>query len=222
MPISIINRVKTITLPLNSSNGTDIVAIYQNTDLVSGNELLPTYKIISFNSFIKNLKVYASIKSLAEAKLPDFQLADSATQKVQKVLDIEWKSARKQLNVYIASDGNSSWEQVGSVSLLNPSGYAFRIYNLMDLFTDNLALELGENSRIGISVQNVGHGVLAPEDKVTVHGSYVEEIILQSPDLQPVTNVYVSGISTTDPDNQIQNSSLSNAGLISNEFLLSN
>lgn len=222
MPISIINRVRTITLPLNSSNGTDVITIYQNDDLVSGNELLPTYRIVSFNSFIKNLKVYASIKSLPEASLPDFQLADSATQKVQKVLDIEWKSARKQLNIYIASDKSAAWQQVGSISLLNPSGYAFRIYNLMDIFTDNLALELGENSKIGISVENVGYGVLAPNDKVTVHGSYVEEIILQSPDLQPITNVYVTGVSNSIPDNQVRNYSLSNASLINNDFLINN
>lgn len=218
MPISIINRVKTITLPLSTSDGANIVTIYQNNDLVSGNELLPTYKIISFNSFIKNLKVYASIKSLPEANLPDFQLADSATQKVQKVLDIEWKSARKQLNVYIASDKSAAWQQVGSLSLLNPSGYAFRIYNLMDMFTDNLALELGENSKIGISVENVGYGILAPNDKVTVHGSYVEEIILQSPDLAPITNVYVSG--TT--NNPVADYSLGNSTLINNEYLVSN
>lgn len=222
MPISIINRAKTITLPLNSDNGTNIVTIYQNNDLVSGNELLPTYKIVSFNSFIKNLKVYASIKSLPEANLPDFQLADSATQKVQKVLDIEWKSARKQLNAYIASDKSAAWQQVGSLSLLNPSGYAFRIYNLMDMFTDNLALELGENSKIGISVENVGYGILAPNDKVTIHGSYVEEIILQSPDLQPITNVYVTGVSNSTPDNQVKDYSLSNTSLISNDFLINN
>lgn len=222
MPISTINRVKTITLPLTSNNGTEIVTVYQNNDLISGNEFLPTYKIVSFNSFIKNLKVYASIKSLPEANLPDFQLADSATQKVQKVLDIEWKSARKQLNVYIASDKNTEWEQVGSVSLLNPSGYAFRIYNLMDLFTDNLALELGENSRIGISVENVGHGILTSNDKVTVHGSYIEEIILQSPDLQPTTNVYVTGGSNSTPDNQVHNYLLGNDSLVNNSFLINN
>ena len=219
MPISIINRVKTITVPLNKSNSNDIVTIYQNTDLVVGSDLLPNHKIIGFNSFIKNLKAYASIKSLAEANLPDFQLTDSATQKIQKVLDIEWRSARKQLNLYIATTV-SDWQQVGSISLLNPSVYAFRIYNLMDLFTDNLALELGENSKIGIQVQNVGYGLLDASDKVTVHGSYIEEIILQSPDLAPVTNVYVSGGGVT--DSPTPDYSLGNNALISNEFLLNN
>lgn len=223
MPISIVNRVKTITLPLKNSNGNDIITIYQNQDLVSGNEFLPTYKIVSFNSFIKNLKVYASIKSLPEAALPDFQLADSATQKVQKVLDIEWKSARKQLNLYIASDDSSQWEQVGSVSLLNPSGYAFRIYNLMDMFTDNLALELGENSKIGIQVENVGHGLLAANDKVTIHGSYIEEIILQSPDLPNITNVYVSGLLTNQPPTTNPSDyAVGNNALINNDFLVNN
>lgn len=218
MPISIINRVKTITVPLGKNNSSEIITIYQNTDLVAGSDLFPNYKIVGFNSFIKNLKVYASVKSLAEVSLPDFQLADSATQKIQKVLDIEWKSARKQLNLYIATT-LIDWQQIGSISLLNPSGYAFRIYNLMDLFTDNLALELGENSKIGIQTQEVGYGLLDINDKVTVHGSYVEEIILQSPDLQNITNVYVSGGGTDSPTSSYL---LGNTTFIDNEFLLNN
>lgn len=50
----------------------------------------------------------------------------------------------------------------------------------MDLYTDNLALELGDNSKIGIGVDEVGYGLLETRDTVTIHGSYVEEIYLES------------------------------------------
>lgn len=219
MTISIINRAKTITIPLNSNHSNNIVPIYQSPNLIIGSEFLPSHKIVGFNSFIKNLKIYASIKSLEEVNLPNFELADSATQKVQKVLDIEWKSARKQLNVYIAGSTND-WEPIGSTSLLNPSGYGFRVYNIMDMFTDNLAIELGENSKIGVQMQDVGYGVLEANDKVTVHGSYVEEIILHSPDLPNITNVYVSGVVTN--NNPVSNYDLGNNALVDNEFLLGN
>lgn len=184
MPITSINRVRTITLPLTSATGSAIVPIYQNSGLVVGQELITSYVIISFNCFLKNLKVFASIQSLPEIPLPDFKVEDSETDKLYKTLDIEWKSPRKQLSLYIASEGQG-WSQVGSVSLLNPYGYPFRIYNLMDLYTDNLALELGENSRIGIGIDDVGYDYLMSNDIVTVHGSYLEEIFVSYADITP-------------------------------------
>lgn len=180
MSVHTINRVKTITLPLSSNDESSIVTIYENSPSRIRQELVPDYEIVSVNTFVKNLKVFAKIESIPEAALPNFELTDSETQKLYKTLDIEWKSPRKQLELFISSD-DSDWYPVGFVSLLNPYGYPYRVYNLMDLFTDNLALELGENSKIGIKAENVGHGFLAPEDKVTIHGSYVEEIVLTTP-----------------------------------------
>jgi hypothetical protein len=190
MPISSINRVKTITVDLNSATGNNIVTIYQNSGVTIGDELIPGYTVISLNCFLKNLKAFAKIQSLEESPLPDFDVEDSATDKLYKTLDVEWKSPRKQLSLYIAS-GNQDWSQVGSISLLNPYGYPFRVYNLMDLYTDNLALELGDNSRIGIGVDEVSYGLLAEEDLVTIHGSYVEEIFVQSPTETNYINVPV-------------------------------
>lgn len=187
MPINSINRVRSITLSLLSENS-EIVPIYENPGLAVGDELLPSHTIVSFNCFIKNLKAFASVRSLPEAPLPNFNLEDSETDKLYKTLDIEWKSPRKQLNLYVSS--GEDWHQVGSVSLLNPYGYPFRVYNLMDLFTDNLALELGDNSKIGIQVENVGYGLLKTADKVTIHGSYVEEIFVNFPSDAPVVNVF--------------------------------
>jgi hypothetical protein len=53
---------------------------------------------------VKNLKAHAKINSLPPIKLPDFQLEDSETDKLYKTLDIEWGSARKQLNLYISDN----------------------------------------------------------------------------------------------------------------------
>lgn len=221
MPISNVNRVKSIVVPLTNFNANDIVTIYQNTDIAIGSDLIPDHKIVSFNTFIKNLKVFASIKSLDEAALPDFQLDDSSTQKLQKVLDIEWKSPRKQLNLFIGTT-YSDWQQVGSVSLLNPSGYAFRVYNLMDLFTDNLAIELGNDGRIGIQVQNVGYGLLTSEDKVTIHGSYIEEFFVQSNETPININVNVTGASSSEGSIAPINHTISDSTIIGNSFLVGN
>lgn len=228
MAISSVNRVRTISLPLTSTSGSEIVTVYQNTDLTIGDELLPNQKIVAFNCFLKNLKAFASLASLEEAPLPNFSLEDSDTQKLVKTLDVEWKSPRKQLNVFISS--GDGWLLVGSLSMLNPYGYPFRIYNLMDLLTDNLAAELGENSKIGVQVQNVGHGLLTAQDKVTIHGSYTEEVFLESPDPQtyitvPVTippiTVNVTGGGVTQQPTTADRS-VGNSSAIDNSFLVGN
>ncbi len=217
MPISTLNRVKTITVGLSPASN-DIVTIYQNSGVTIGNELMPGYTVISFNCFLKNLKAFAKIQSLQEAPLPNFAVEDSATDKLYKTLDVEWKSPRKQLSLYIAS-GNQAWSQVGSVSLLNPYGYPFRVYNLMDLFTDNLALELGDNSQIGVGIDQVGYGLLMANDQVTIHGSYVEEIFVSFTDI-----VYIPIGQTPSPEQPTapSNSLINNSNLINNSFLIRN
>lgn len=202
MSISNVARIKTIATQL-SANDPFIKTIYENTNLTIGDELIENHKIISFNCFIKNLKAYASIKSLDEVSLPNFNLDDSATDKLYKTLDVEWKSPRKQIALYIANQSDTTpsgenWYKVGSLSLLNPSGYPYRVYNLMDLFTDALAIELGDNGKIGIKIEDVGYGLLDSTDAVTIHGSYSEEVFVEVPE-----TIYVlppTGGSGTNPD----------------------
>ena len=102
MTISTINRIKTVANKLKTNDGS-IVTIYQNTGLTVGNELIIDHKIISFNCFIKNLRDFALINSLAEISLPNFTLDDSETDKLYKTLNTEWNSARKQITLYISN-----------------------------------------------------------------------------------------------------------------------
>lgn len=194
MPITQVSRVRTIKSALNIVSIDNVITVYDNSTLTIGTVLYDNYTIIGLNSFIKNLKAFTVIKSLAEIDLPNFLVEDSETDKLYKTLDVEWGSARKQLDLFLGVEG--IYSQVGSMSVLNPSGYPFRIYNLMDLFTDNLALELGENSQIAVQVKDVGFGLLEVEDIITIHGSYIEELILKSPD--PIYN-YTINTATPDP-----------------------
>lgn len=187
MPITTVSRVRTIIKKFYASSGGAIITVYSNSELIIGDYLIPNYQIISASTYIKNLKAFTQIESLPEIALPNFELEDSDTDKLYKTLDVEWGGARKQLDLFLGSGDN--YEQVGSISILNPSGYPFRVYNLMDLFTDNLALELGDNSQVGVQVKNVGYGLLEGEDNITIHGSYVEEIFCLYP--EPVTHIIV-------------------------------
>lgn len=217
MPVTNLSRVKSIVVPITESDGNSIITIYQNTGVTIGNELMEGYKVVSFNCFIKNLKAYAKINSLGAVNLPDLKLEDTETEKLYKVLDTQWKSPRKHLNLFI-SNNTTDWHPVASISLLNPSGYPYKMYNLMDLFTNNLAIELGDNSRIGIQIEDVGYGVLTGDDRVTIHGSYVEEIFLESSEPPINININVTGGGTpTIPDYSFGNNSL-----VDNSFLVGN
>lgn len=162
----------TISQRLDNTSNPGIITIFQanNTNLPT----IPGSTKLSLNSFIKNLRAFAIIKSLAPVRLPNYSLEDSESEKTYKMLDVEWGSARKQLDLFISRNGGT-WDMVGAISLLNPSGYPYRIYNLQDLYTPNLAIELGEDGKIGVQVVDVGYGVLSGTDFVTVHGSYTQE-----------------------------------------------
>lgn len=221
MPITNVNRVKSIVIPITSSSGNSIIPIYQNTGVTIDSELMEGYKVVSFNCFIKNLKAYAKINSLGSVNLPDLRLEDTETEKLYKVLDTQWNSPRKHLNLFISN--TTEWYPVASISLLNPSGYPYKMYNLMDLFTNNLAIELGDNSRIGVQIQNVGYGGLTSDDVVTIHGSYVEEIFLHSDDIPININITGGSISNSDGSTVTPaDYSFGNNSLVDNAFLLSN
>lgn len=178
MTISTINEVKSIVLKLDSSSNSDIYPIFSDVDFTTDNG-----SVLSENIFIKNLKAYVKIDSLPEATLPDITLEDSNTQALYKTLNTEWTSARKQLDLLISED-SINWYPVGSISLLNPAGYPYRVYNIMDLYTQNLAIELGKNGRLGVQLKDAGWGLLQLDDTVTIHGSYVKEICIDDSPVQ--------------------------------------
>ncbi|NJM18127.1 MAG: hypothetical protein HC836_40360 [Richelia sp. RM2_1_2] len=174
---------KSIHQNIDTSSGSNIIRLTPNsTDL----NLNPRDRVITRNKYIKNLKAYSNITSIAEANLPDFKFDDSDSEKLNKVLDVEWRSPRKQLDLLIGEFNN--WLPVGQISMLNPMGYPYRINNLLDLLTDNLAFELGQLVDIAVKINDVGYGLLEDNDIVTIFGNYVEEITIDDSNL-PVTNI---------------------------------
>jgi hypothetical protein len=179
------NIVKTISRKITSVDGDNIISLFENS-------AVPQASRISLNGFVKNLKAFSKISSLAAINLPVFELEDSESQKLFKTLDIEFNSPRKQMDLFIGS-GNE-WNQMGSISLLNPSGYPYRMYNLLDFYTDGLAAELGENGKIGVKITDVGYGLLSGADAVTIHGSYIQEFVIESPQQGSNSNYFMPSI----------------------------
>lgn len=154
---------------------------------------IPPSTIVSVNSFVKNLRCMASIKSLMPVALPDFNLADSSTEKLKKTLNLEWNSPRKQLDLLI-QNRESGWLKVFAVSLLNPMGYPFRSYSLMEAYGGGLAVELGADGAIGVRAADVGFELITEIDDVVIFGSWVQEIVVLTEERPIIINV--SGGST--------------------------
>jgi len=118
------------------------------------------------------------MNSLEPAPFPEFELMDTESQKRQKVLDIEWggSTPKKRLDVLIAESAGD-WQLIGSVSLLKSYGYPGRNYRLIDLLTDTLAFEIGNGMKLGIRIVNMGYGLLASTDVLTLHLGWIEEYV---------------------------------------------
>jgi hypothetical protein len=183
------NIIKSINRKITSSDAGTVITLFDNSIVANPNR-------ISLNGFVKNLKAFSKISSLAPINLPVFLLEDTESQKLYKTLDVEFNSPRKQLDLFIGT-GND-WSQVGSVSLLNPSGYPYRTYNLLDFFTDGLAAEIGEDGKVGVAVADVGYGYLSGTDTVTIHGSYVQEYVLSTVERQTSALATSNAITSTD------------------------
>jgi len=175
-----IPRVKTICLELTATSATSIVQVFSTDSIQNTAKYSSIATEVITNGYIKNFRCKAKIKSLPEITLPVFDITETQSMRENKALSIEWGSPRKQLNCYASSDRGANWIEVDAVSLLNPAGYPYRTYNLLDLFSDNLALELGADAVVGVGLVEAGSGILTSEDKISIFGSYLEEVILVS------------------------------------------
>ena len=174
-------EVESVCFEVSQNLAEQIIPIFHN----NAELLIAKYRVderdkMTVNSFIKNFRLTSSIVSLKEASFPEILLTDSEHQKTMKALEVEWNNPRIHLNLWDWNQVTNSWVFIAAVSLLNNHGYPYRIINLLDLLTDNLAEELGANARIGVNVVDVGYGRLSIRDKVTIRGVIAHEVVVVS------------------------------------------
>ena len=174
-------EVESICLEISPSLEEQTIPVFQN----NAELLIAKYRVderdkMTVNSFIKNFRLTTSIVSLQEASFPEILLTDSDQEKTRKALEVEWNNPRIHLNLWDWNQTTASWVFIATVSLLNNHGYPYRIINLLDLLTDNLAEELGSNAKIGVNIKDVGYGRLSIRDKVTIRGVIAHEVVIVS------------------------------------------
>jgi hypothetical protein len=195
-----------IALSLTTENCYGMKALQVNKSLgFNKNSIITVNEVLALIS----LKVIAWISSLNEVQLPELLIEESKQQQAIKVMDLQWKSPRKQLDLYLLQNQNSYL--LGSISILHPSGYPYTQYNLMELLdANNERFLIGNDWDIGIKLEDAGYGLLNGNDKITVFGT-VEKVITTAISTPPFTiNLSTSSnVGTTTPPSDIQLSAMS-------------
>ncbi|NEO34273.1 MAG: hypothetical protein F6K36_28495 [Symploca sp. SIO3C6] len=138
------------------------------------------------NAFLKNLKIYSEITSLTAVTIPDFSVVATRAEQQKAALEYEWTSPRFELRIVSSSNG-SLWTTRGKISLINVEGYPYRIHDAKDILTSGLAEEIGGDGYLGVQMFDVGYGLPASVDTITISGSVTQEIHL----IQSSLNVFV-------------------------------
>jgi len=182
-----LRKNKTILVTLTADTQSNIVTLIDPSNLQGKTQAyLSNAGVISAdgNIYLKELDLRAEISSLLAPPPPDISDDDSDSQALQKVLNYEWKSPGKRLEILLQEAGGD-WVVITEVALIGNTGYPYRTYNLYDMLTDNLAFHLEQNYALGARVINVGNGLLDGSDRLVIRGSYVEEVVV-SEDVSPM------------------------------------
>jgi hypothetical protein len=162
------NRSAQILHSFTEASTNDLITLYE-PGIVNEYDLTNTTR---YYGFITDLRVKIDINSIPEIALPSFPLDASRTDKMAALQDLEWNSARKQLDLFIETSTQLP-TLFASVSLLNRLPYYH--VNLLPYFTDNGVINIANNTRLLGRITDVSWGLLLGDDNVIVFGSAREE-----------------------------------------------
>lgn len=165
----IYSRSVTILKRFTHAAESSVLVLYE-PGFTSPFDLLQTTR---YYGFITDLRLLVNINSIDEQELPDLDATSSRNERLTAFRDMEWKSRRKELALYLEASGQPACK-IASISLLNRSPYYH--VNLVPYFTDNAIINVGNDARILGQIVNAGYGLLEPNDEVVVFGSVKEEV----------------------------------------------
>ncbi|MFB8788651.1 MAG: hypothetical protein U7123_07310 [Potamolinea sp.] len=139
------------------------------TDIPQGLGIFADGKTYPSAAVVDKLLIWAETSSLPEAPYPDLDLLDTSVQQLSKSMDIQWKSPRIGVNLFLSK--NNRKRKIAKVSLINVGGCPFQVINLLELIgTYSIDLNI---SFLSITLVDYGYGLPNASDVVTVHGSAV-------------------------------------------------
>lgn len=173
------SRTETVITTLTAATGGDLVEIY--TPGLSSP--LDTVASLRWNGFITGLRAMIDINSIEESAIPRLDVDSSRTDRITAVRDMEWRSARKELELLIR-DSVTPWTPIASISLLNRLPYYH--VALLPYLGDDGFFNCGNDAVIGARIVNAGYGFLAGDDRVTIFGSVREEALSLPTDAEEI------------------------------------
>jgi hypothetical protein len=162
------SRNVSILKSFTSGSGTSMVQLYAPGSVTPWDRTAT----IRYYGFITSLRMKVDINSLPESQIPRIELTDDQTARITTIRDLEWKSARKQIDFFLKTS-QISWQHIASISLLNRLPYYH--VNLLQYLTDGSAFEVGNDTRLAARISDAGYGLLSTTDNVTIFGSCQEE-----------------------------------------------
>jgi len=121
---------------------------------------------------------YLSAESFAEVALPELNLADGDTDRMVKILDVQWGAPRLHAEILLSPDG-TNWTAIALIAFLNAGGYPFSLVDMLPYLTSDVAREFPAGLRLGIRLIDVGYGLIKGGDKIVLDGNWVEEYSLK-------------------------------------------
>lgn len=163
------NRSVQIIEPITHENAGQISVIYE-TGYVSPWDITQSLK---FYGFLTDLRARIDIRSLAESEIPDIPLGTSRTAKSEIVREMEYGSARYELELLIRNT-YSGWMSLFNFSLLNRR--PFYVVDLLSYLSNQPAFAVANDAMLGVRVVDVGYGSMQPGDSVNIFGCAREEV----------------------------------------------
>jgi len=166
---SLVITQKIIT-SLSASSGTSVIPLFSYTPYTQVG-----YRLISESLELNNLKAVSWIYNLAEVEFPVFELTASESEQLLSTINLEWTSPRIQLDL-LCRIGTEAWNKIASYSLLNPSPFPYRDFELGSHI-------LGNNAILGLQLVDVNYGNLKDtstgQDKVVILGDLIRNIVVE-------------------------------------------
>ncbi|MGJ3253693.1 MAG: hypothetical protein ACFE0J_21540 [Elainellaceae cyanobacterium] len=183
-------RGRTILKTLNATNSPLIETLWEPGWLTPYDRST----VLRYSGIIRSLRAKIKIESLPESTLPNMDVTTSRTDRLSALRELEWNSPRKQFDVWLRN-AYVQWTHIFSVSALNRP--PFYQVDLLPFFCGDFEYYLAEDSAIGISITDVGYGLLHSGDEITIFGSVREEANALPGDGQPTVSTNFGASVTT-------------------------
>jgi len=170
-----------IRKPLTSVTGSEIVSLFEFSQIELEPELVSSALRVSISCHLSELRASAFIKSLDVGEFPDFELTDTQSQQIAKVGFARWGQARKHMKVMLGD--SSGWSLINIASFTNPQLYPLESINLLPFYASGVAFPIGTDFKLGVQMEDAGYDLLMGADLISVFGAVTVEIQIITEDL---------------------------------------